>query len=172
MQASEKFEQLVESLSDEQFNWRPTKKEWSIAECIDHLNVTATLYFPLMKTAIEEGKVNKNFSTGCADKGTIFGGFLLWGLKTKLRIKLKAPSKFVPNQGSYSLGKTADEFRKVQRDFVEILTRSDGLGIGKIRHSTPVFAMAKVTLDQAFDILSTHEHRHLNQAQGVRRSLR
>ena len=166
-EVTEKFEGLVNPLSNEQFNWKPAKKKWSIAECIDHLNITANLYFPLMNSAIKEGADRKIFVTGeILEKGTFLGRFLLWGLNPNLRLKLPAPGKFSPKQRNYPLERTMEEFRNVQKGFLELLKQCDGLNIGKIRQATPI-PITRITLDQAFDILSTHEHRHLTQAQKI-----
>lgn len=32
-----------------QLNWKPSAEEWSVAQCFDHLIVTNTDYFPLIK---------------------------------------------------------------------------------------------------------------------------
>ena len=43
---------LVAPLSDEQFAWQSSPATWSIAQCIDHLNVTARLYLPQLDEGI------------------------------------------------------------------------------------------------------------------------
>ena len=165
-QATEKFERLIESITEEQFNWKPAKKKWSIAECIGHLNITANVYFPLMKSAIKKGHAQKVLGSEVTGNGTRFGRILLWGLNPRRQLKIPAPSKFRPQQKKYPLGQTADKFRGVQEEFVDLLKQSDGLNIGKIRHSTPI-PLTRITLDQAFNVLSTHEHRHLKQAEKI-----
>jgi hypothetical protein len=47
-QLADDADALVATLSDEQFAWQPAPNAWSIAQCIDHLNVTARLYLPLL----------------------------------------------------------------------------------------------------------------------------
>lgn len=39
-------------LSIEQLRWRPAARHWSIAECLDHLNLTLDLYLPKIDSAI------------------------------------------------------------------------------------------------------------------------
>ncbi len=46
-------ERLVEPLDDEQFNWSPAPGAWSIAQCIDHLNVTNQKYLDAISAAVE-----------------------------------------------------------------------------------------------------------------------
>src|SRR5215470_19064475 len=51
-QLADQAEALVAPLSEMQFTWKPSTTAWSIAECIDHLNVTARLYLPLLDEGI------------------------------------------------------------------------------------------------------------------------
>ena len=37
------------SLTRAQLNWRPAEKSWSVAQCLDHLIKTHSLYFPLFE---------------------------------------------------------------------------------------------------------------------------
>ncbi len=43
---------LVAGLSNEAFNWRPAQGRWSISECLDHLNITAERYLPVIDGAL------------------------------------------------------------------------------------------------------------------------
>lgn len=46
-QSHEKFISTIMGLTDEQFNFKPSPKKWSIAECIEHITL-AELRFPLI----------------------------------------------------------------------------------------------------------------------------
>ena len=45
---------LVAQLSDKQFTWQPAPDVWSVSLCLDHLNVTARQYLPVMDDGIAE----------------------------------------------------------------------------------------------------------------------
>jgi hypothetical protein len=47
-------DELVMPLTDEQFNWQPAPGAWSVAECIEHLNITARMYLPRLDEGIAE----------------------------------------------------------------------------------------------------------------------
>ena len=51
-QISADADALVTPLTDHQFTWRPASEAWSVAECIEHLNVTARTYLPKLDHAI------------------------------------------------------------------------------------------------------------------------
>jgi uncharacterized damage-inducible protein DinB len=43
-----------QTLSEEQFNWKPNTKSWSIAQCLDHLIVSNEKYFPVFEAVFAE----------------------------------------------------------------------------------------------------------------------
>ena len=43
---------LLADLSETQFNWRSEPQVWSIAQCLDHLNLFARTYFPVISQLI------------------------------------------------------------------------------------------------------------------------
>src|SRR5829696_6127832 len=47
---------LLHDLNEEQLNWRPDERSWSIAQCLDHLNVTDRIYLAPMLHAIEKAR--------------------------------------------------------------------------------------------------------------------
>lgn len=62
--------ELTTPLSDVQFNWRPAPKQWSISECLAHLNVLDGLDLPVVRSAIDEGR-----AAGLTGKGPFQYGF-------------------------------------------------------------------------------------------------
>ena len=45
---------LITPLSDEQFTWQPAPDSWSVARCVEHLNVAARLYLPKLDEGIAD----------------------------------------------------------------------------------------------------------------------
>ena len=95
---------LVAPLSDEQFAWRPptarTSEDrpvygWSIAQCLDHLNVTARLYLP----QLDEGIANA-IRQGLYGEGPFkywwFARLFVRMLEPPPRMRVKAPAAFEP----------------------------------------------------------------------------
>jgi hypothetical protein len=87
--------QLIKGLSPEQLTRRPESGGWSIAECIAHLNITATTVQPLIDSAIRRGKDNKIVGKGPFKAGTV-GGLFLWIAEPPPKFKLKAPKTVAP----------------------------------------------------------------------------
>src|SRR5262245_22646749 len=81
-------EDLVEGLSEAEFNWRPSPEKWSIGECLEHLNVTARLFWPIIAGAINGARVNGWFSDG-PYKRTWIGGLIIRMTRPPVRMKFK-----------------------------------------------------------------------------------
>jgi hypothetical protein len=55
---------VVANLTDEQFNWQPSRDRWSIAQCFDHLNLTAGRFLPAIDAAIDHARQRGLLSPG------------------------------------------------------------------------------------------------------------
>jgi hypothetical protein len=55
---------LVAGLSDAQLNWRPAQNRWSIAECFEHLIVSADVFLPAIDGRLEQGRASGMVSPG------------------------------------------------------------------------------------------------------------
>src|SRR5215510_1604769 len=82
-------EDLVEGLSEDQFNWRPSPEKWSINECLEHLNVTARLYWSVLAEAVNSARINGWFSKG-PYKRTWMGRLMVRSMEPPARMKFKA----------------------------------------------------------------------------------
>src|SRR5262245_36068849 len=62
---------LVAPLDDAQFNWQPDKRQWSIAQCLDHLTRANRIYLDAMRAAAARAR-----SADLARQGPIDPGFV------------------------------------------------------------------------------------------------
>ena len=170
--ATRKFEKIVYNLNSEQFNWAPEEDHWSIAECIQHLNITAQRYFLFMVPAIEKRlpRPSMGNTVESPKRRPLFGRWLLSALNPRKKRRLSAPKIFKPEKKEYLLNTVCTEFRRIQEQFIDLLQKCDDLDLDRTCFRTPVSPLVRVNLNQAFAIHSIHEHRHLDQAQRVRES--
>jgi hypothetical protein len=77
VEARRRAEALVLGLTPEQLTTQPEAGKWSIAECILHLNVTASVMQPFMKKAISQGKHDNRAGNGPFKIGAK-GRLLIW----------------------------------------------------------------------------------------------
>ncbi|MEW6128194.1 MAG: DinB family protein [Acidobacteriota bacterium] len=153
---------LFASLNHEQFNWRPQAGVWSIAECIEHLNVAAKLYFPLLDAKINQGRANKIFG----QEPFRYGWFNNWFVRTlepPVKLKVKTPKAFAPTADK-SFAAVTEEFMQTQEAVIERLYQANGLDLRRLKIQSPRSRLIKLRLGKAFAMIAAHERRHLWQA--------
>jgi hypothetical protein len=169
----EQFENIKEDalelsapLNDDQFNWRPSLKQWSISECLAHLNVVDGLDVPAIRDAIEKGR-----ASGLTGKGPFRYGFLSRRFvrlsEPPVKFKFKAPKVYRPPSNEPK-DKVVAEFIAIHDQLLELIVKSSGLDLARIKVGSPV-PYVKFSLGQRFALLTAHGRRHLRQAWEVRR---
>ena len=92
-QLADDADALVGTLRDEQFAWQPAPNAWSIAQCIDHLNVTARLYLPLLDEGIANAIRQGSYGEGPFTYWWLARMFVRM-LEPPPRLRMKAPVSF------------------------------------------------------------------------------
>jgi len=155
---------LVAPLSEDQFTWRPAPGSWSVAECIDHLNVTARLYLPQLDESIAEATRRGLYGEGPFAHDLV-GRLFVRTMEPPARLRVKAPTSFQPVQRSRSEIMAA--FRAYQVQFVDRLRQASGLDLRRAKVHSPANSWIKMSLNSGFALMAAHERRHLWQAQRV-----
>lgn len=166
--AREEFRKLVEGLSDEQFNWRPGEESWSMAECIDHLVMVGTI----MNRSIDEG-IQKAEERGLKSDGPFkYGALGNWfvravsGSEEGRKRKFKAPKPYTPTS-EHSISRLDAAFNEMQDAFVVRVQRANGLDLARVKITSPITRLIRLSLGQWFALLAGHQERHLLQARDV-----
>ncbi len=158
--------ELTATLTDAQFNWRPSPKKWSISECLVHLNLTNGLDLPQMAAEIERGH-----SAGITGKGpfrySIFSRTFIRYTEPPPKIKVKAPKAYVPPAGHLK-DQVVPEFLSIHDRLLDLIVQSNGLDLARIKVGTPI-PRVKFSLGQRFALVTAHDRRHLWQAWEVRK---
>ncbi len=166
----EQASQLSADLSGEQFTWKPTQKKWSVAECLDHLNVGGRLVLDALQKAIESGHRD-----GIVGEPPFTYGFVSRNfpkiMMPSTRLKMKSVRLYLPAPAA-ELNKESvvTTFLQLQDDYIEQIQRSDGLDLRRIRVSSPAIRMLRLSLGAWFAVTIAHEQRHLEQARRVAKS--
>ena len=159
-------EEFAGGLSEAQLNWRPGEGRWSVAECLDHLLVTNALYLGCMERAIHRAHAKgKSAEESTHSRNTIFGGFIIRTLKGGRAKAVPAPRMFSP--ASDITPGIVDRFVKSQVRLTEAMHDAEGLHLDRVKFGTPVSALLRANLGEAFELLVLHEARHLDQAEEV-----
>jgi DinB superfamily len=158
--------ELLDGLTDEQFNRRESPGRWSIAECLVHLNVTGRLYLPFIEGAIKEARERQLVGEGPFRQGLLVN-WLIRSTEPPAKLKFKAPKIFIPPPDQ-PLDKVRSDFMALQDALMALVNASNGLHLWRIKVTSPVSRLFKTSLGQCFAFHAAHERRHLWQARQVR----
>jgi hypothetical protein len=169
--ARRRFADLDAAIPDLLWAKRANPTEWSVAECIAHLNLTARAMVPLIERAVEEARALPPMGTRKYRQGAI--GLMLAAtmgpvpkfLGVKLG-KIKTPPPFVPNS-ELPRPEIVSEFKEWQAKVASLIDASRGLAIDKTKVASPFKAGVFYDGYSALLIVVRHEHRHLHQAEQV-----
>ena len=157
---------LLKGLSEAQFNWRSAPNRWSIGECLEHLNVTARLYWPLIAAAINHARVSGGMGSGPYKHGW-FGNWFVRSTEPPPKIRFRAPRRFRP-QINLPLSQVVPQFATFQERLLDLIRDANGVDLGRTKVQSPAFKLLHLTLGQAFGLVAAHERRHLWQARQVK----
>ncbi|MEM7168160.1 MAG: DinB family protein [Planctomycetota bacterium] len=157
--------EVVAGLSEEQLQWRPQPKRWSMAECIDHLNKTADIYTPALQRGIEMGQQTRG---DAPIRHGILGKLFLQAVSPETKWRVATLKQFRPPEKP-PMGAVMTRFLAAQEDFIDCVQRADGLDLTKIKVRSPALKFLRLPLGTWLCVMRDHQLRHLNQAAQLRK---
>ena len=157
---------LLAGLSGAQVNWRPTAAHWSIAECLDHLTVTNRELMGRIEAAVDDARSRGLTGRGPFRHGVI-GNMIVRSMEPPAKMKFKAPKIYKPRP-DLPAEAVAREFFAAQEELLRLVAMADGVDLARVKITSPVTRLIKLSLGQAFGLVATHERRHLWQARQVK----
>jgi hypothetical protein len=161
---------LLRELTDAQINWRPSEGRWSIAECIEHLSVTGTLYVGAIADAVQRGE-HRGLFGGRDFHPNALGRWVIAQMEPPPRRRFPAPRRIVP-QRIETGREVLTDFETMHRALIDAAQRARGLDLERVRMRSPVVPLVRLPLGTWLGFLAAHERRHLWQARQVRQELR
>lgn len=161
-QMTVKFRETFGNLTKEELNRKPGKDRWSIAQNIDHLMKINSSYFPILDQ-IDEGTYRTPFLGKVGFFVRLMGNWIMSSVDPDRRKKTKTFSPWEPVESEIDED-ILDQFETHQQILKEKMRKcTDALDKDLVINS-PVNKNIVYRLDQAFDIIVTHEERHFRQA--------
>jgi hypothetical protein len=158
---------VIADLTQEQVMRRPDPGKWSIAECIAHLNITATTVQKLMAGGIERGRQEKKFGKGPFSIG-VRGRLFVWIAEPPPKFRLRAPKNVRPPATIDDPRQLLPDFLKAQDEWERLMREQEGLDLAKIIVGQGPFRMR---LAAVLPWMMAHQRRHLLQAENVKRQI-
>ena len=155
-------EKLLFGIRPDQFNWRPAPGQWSISECLTHLNVVDGIDADLLARAVIAARAKGWTSAGPFRYGAL-STWLIGKLEPPVKMKTTAPKIYVPPPDQ-PLETVQREFYRIHDRLVEILGMAEGLDLARIKVPTPLARWIHFSFTQRVRLLAAHDRRHLWQA--------
>jgi hypothetical protein len=159
------FKEAFGKLSVEQLNWKPNEQTWSIAQNIDHLIVINNTYYPTINS-IRQGTYKLPFMGKMGFMVNFLGKMVLDAVNPDRKKKMKTFPIWEPAKSTIE-GDILIRFEKNQTELKSMITGCKDLLEKGTVISSPANKNIVYKLETAFDIIVTHESRHLAQAKEV-----
>src|SRR6185369_17526323 len=88
---SETARTLTSGLTEAQLNWKPSADQWSIAQCLDHLTVTANEFEKYFQSALQRAREKWPVTNSPRYKPSMLGGWLAKQVSPEAPRKITAP---------------------------------------------------------------------------------
>jgi hypothetical protein len=167
-QITEQFVTTFGALTAEQLNWQPAPQTWSIAQNIHHLIVVNESYYPAL-ASLRSGTYKTPFIGKMGFMVSLLGKTILNSVKPDRKKKTKTFAIWQPT--AMTSEDILHQFEKHQSELKQQVASCENLiGKGAVI-SSPVNKNIVYKLETAFDIIVSHEERHLEQAKEVLQQL-
>ena len=157
---------LVAGLNTEQLNWQPIPGSWSVGQCLEHLCIMNEAYLRAISAALEAKPDSpvEQITPGW------FGGWFLRNFvePSPNGRRASAPSKIRP--GAKVDLSVIDRFLGDNKSCRELIVRARAKDVNRIRFWNPFVPGLRFTVGTGLEIITSHEQRHLLQAERVRDS--
>lgn len=165
----ETLQELVEGISEDDFNKRPSYGGWSIGECINHLATTDADYTAQIETGIQKIR-DKNYLSNGPFKFTWFGKKFYGMVEPPVKRKVKNPEKWDPKT-NLDMAEVIHDYNKYQDKYIWLINDSAGLDITKVKVPSPATKLLRFTVFEMLNINAAHSRRHQWQAWNVRKDI-
>ena len=153
------------SLDSETFNTRPDAGSWSVAQCIDHLYTVNATYLDVLEE-LYQGTYKVPFLGKIGFVVNFFGKMILNSVKPDRKKKIRTFGVWEPEQSTLS-PELVIQFGEQQEELKKLIAASEDLIARRQVISSPANRVIVYRLALAFDIIVTHQERHIAQAREV-----
>ena len=149
--------------TEEELNFKETIDEWSILECIEHLNIYGDFYNPAIKESIE----NTNTTSTKIFKSGVIGNYFVNLISPKEKLNKMKTLKVNNPLGSHLEKNAIDRFIVQQKEFLELIEKSKNINLTKTKTTISISKLIKLRLGDTFRFTTAHNERHLLQAENI-----
>ena len=165
-----RMHRLVDTMDETTWGRSPRTGRWSVARCIQHLNMTSRAYVPVLQAAFWDARKRGMMAKDASYRMDFWGWLLFKGVGEGARFKMKTSDAFVPPTIDPK-DKVVRDYDELQNELIALLEDSADLALRKIIIVSPFNTKVKYNAYSAYRIIVAHQGRHLGQAEHVFTSL-
>jgi hypothetical protein len=158
---------LVATLDDAQFNWQPDKRQWSIAQCLDHLTRANSIYLDAMRAAAAKARMADLVRQGPIDPG-FMSRFIIKSMGPEAAMKFPAPASAAPARSDLRKSEVLAAFLRIQEDVRAFAQACADLDLNRARFANPFARVVRFSVGTGLLVIAAHDRRHLSQAHRIR----
>ena len=162
---TQNFQETFGALSEDQLNWKPDPNTWSVAQNIDHLITINRTYFPVV-ASLHQGTYKLSLMGKVGFIAPVMGKMVLNAVGPDRKRKTKTFPIWEP-QSSKIGGDILERFASHQEELKQMIEGATDLLDRGVIISSPANKNIVYSLESGFDIIVSHEERHLVQAKEV-----
>jgi DinB superfamily len=152
-------------LTTEELNWKPHPDIWSIAQNLDHLIVVNETYYPVL-ASLKAGKYKPPFIAKIGFMVSFLGKTVLGAVQPDRQKKMKTFPIWEPSKSEVE-SDILMRFKNHQTELQQKIEEAKELVAKGAVIASPANKNIVYKLETAFDIIVSHEQRHLEQAKEV-----
>jgi hypothetical protein len=156
-------------LPTEILNLKPGENSWSIGQCLDHLIISDSLFFPAFEK-IKTGAYQMNMVQKWSPLSKFFGNMMEHYISEKVHRKIKSPVIFLPARNEYT-PEIIKEFEMHSSTILDYLKSSKETDLDKTILCSRLSRFVTFNLRTAFKMVIHHQYRHINQALHVKKTV-
>lgn len=156
------------NLTLEQLNFQKTIDQWSILQCLEHLNLYGDFYLPEIEKQI---LANTNTPHRAMFKSGLIGNYFANLMKVqngKIK-KMKSPKDKAPNPSGLTIT-TVDRFLKQQERLTVLLNQARTIDLVRTKVPISLTTYIRLRLGDTFRFFIYHIERHVLQAERMKLS--
>jgi hypothetical protein len=169
---TQRLHTLVDAIEETSWRTPPAQGRWSVAECVEHLNMTSRAYIPLLGDALRDGRARGLTNAGGSNRMDLMGWFLAKMLEPPVKRMRVTTSEPFATPSVVPRADAVAEYEALQRTLIGILDQADGLALSKIKLASPFNAKMRYSVYSAYRVIAAHQRRHLWQAEQAREAVR
>lgn len=165
-QISEDVKSSFSKLSSEVLYQKPDSNNWSIAENLEHIIILNSSYFPIFKK-LKNGNFNSAFVSKISFFPKVIGDMIFKSVSDGGKRKVKTFPLWEPQISSDYDGDIMENFSQHQKKMADWINELDLFLEKKTIIHSPANKLIVYSLEKAFEIIISHEKRHVDQAKNV-----